>query len=59
MDFLLNVVALPADREPDWDAAARRIAALGLEDLDRFFGYWDHDGAAGGRPPTTTRTCRD
>jgi hypothetical protein len=43
-DFLLNVVAIPADREPDWDAAARRIDALGLEDLDRFFGYWDPDG---------------
>ncbi len=35
MDFLLNVVALPADREPDWDAAGRRIDAVGLEDLDR------------------------
>jgi hypothetical protein len=45
-DFLLNVVAIPADREPDWDAAARRIDALSLEDLDGFFRYWDHDGGS-------------
>lgn len=46
MDFFLNVVAIPADREPDWDAAARRIDALGLGDLDGFFRYWDHDGGS-------------
>jgi len=46
VDFLLNVVAIPADREPDWGAAVRCIDALGLEDLDRFFGYWDHDGGS-------------
>jgi hypothetical protein len=46
MDFLLNVVAIPADREPNWDAAARRIDALGLEDLEGFFRYWDHDGGS-------------
>ena len=46
MDFLLNVVAIPADREPDWEAAVRRIDALGLEDLDGFFRYWDHDGGS-------------
>jgi hypothetical protein len=46
MDFLLNVVAIPAGREPDWGAAVRRIDALGLEDLDGFFRYWDHDGGS-------------
>ena len=46
MDFLLNVVAISSDRESDWDAAARRIDALVLGDLDRFFGYWDHDGGS-------------
>jgi hypothetical protein len=46
VDFLLNVVALPDDREPDWEAAARRIDALRLEELDRFFGYWDPDGGS-------------
>jgi hypothetical protein len=46
MDFFLNVVAIPADREPDWDAAARRIDALRLEDLDGYFRYWDHDGGS-------------
>lgn len=46
VDFLLNVVAIPADRTPDLDAAASRIEALRLEDLDRFFGYWDHDGGS-------------
>jgi hypothetical protein len=43
-DFLLNVVAIEAQREPDWDAARRRIENLGTNDLDRFFGYWDPDG---------------
>ena len=46
MDFLLNVVAIPADREPDWNAAERRIEALRIEDLDRYFGYWDQDGGS-------------
>ena len=46
VDFLLNVVAIAADRDPDWEAAKRRIDALRLEDLDRFFGYWDHDGGS-------------
>jgi hypothetical protein len=46
MDFLINIVAIPADREPDWDAALRRIDELRLEDLDGFFRYWDHDGGS-------------
>jgi hypothetical protein len=46
VDFLLNVIAIPAEREPDWDAAVRRIDALRLEDLDHFFRYWDHDGGS-------------
>jgi hypothetical protein len=46
MDFLLNVVAIPTDREPDWEAAVRRIDGRRLEDLDGFFRYWDHDGGS-------------
>jgi hypothetical protein len=46
MDFLLNVVAIPTAVEPAWDAAARHIDAVGLEDLGRFFDYWDPDGGS-------------
>jgi len=42
----VNVVTIPADREPDWDAAVRRIDGLRLEDLDGFFRYWDHHGGS-------------
>jgi hypothetical protein len=44
LDVLLNVVAVPAGTEPDWESAIRRIDALGLDELDAFFDYWDPDG---------------
>lgn len=28
LDFLFNLLAIASEREPDWDAAERRIAAL-------------------------------
>ena len=43
-DFLLNVVAIEAGCEPNWDAALQRIERLRVDDLDEFFGYWDPDG---------------
>lgn len=58
MDFLLNVVAIPTAREPAWDAAARHIDAVGLEDLGPFFDYWDPDGEAAARRRPTRAMCQ-
>ena len=46
IDFLLNVVAIPTAREPDWDAAARHIDGVEPGDLGPFFDYWDPDGGS-------------
>ena len=58
MDFLLNVVAIQADREPDWEAATRRIDALRLETSIASSATGITTEAAGRRQPRTPSMCR-
>ena len=43
VDLLLNVIAFPVDREPDWAAAERQIDGLEFRHLQGYFEYSDPD----------------
>src|SRR5437879_660502 len=60
---MLNVIAVPDGKSPDWIAAEARIERLSLEDLGRYFDYWDPDGGsreeAAGDPDYVPAVRRD
>ena len=44
LSYMLNVIALPDGRVPDWVAAEKTIEQLALDDHSRYFDYWEPDG---------------